>query len=51
MAGRAVSLGLIELVVIKQLGICACNDLLPLDGLDVTQVVVVQDPHTTFKNI
>ena len=49
--GCAVSLGLVELVVIEQLGIRASDDLLPLDGLDVAQVVVVKDTNTTFQNV
>ena len=40
-AGRAVALGLVELVVVEELGARPGDDLLPLDGLDVTQVVVV----------
>ncbi len=40
-AGRAVTLGLVELVVVEKFGTGPGDDLLPLDGLDVAQVVVV----------
>lgn len=39
--GGAVTLGLVELVVVEKFRAGPGDDLLPLDGLDVTQVVVV----------
>ena len=47
----AVPLGLLELVHVEVLGVGAGDDLLPLDGLDVAEVVVVQDAHTALENI
>ena len=49
--GRAVAFGFAEVVVVDVLGVGAGDDLLPLDGPDVAQVVVVQDPDATLKNI
>ena len=51
MAGCAVTLRLRELVDIEVLAGGACDDLLPLDGLDVTQVVVVHDADAAFKDV
>ncbi len=50
-AGGAVPLGFVELVVVNVLGVGAGDDLLPLDGLDVAQVVVVQYADTTLQDI
>ena len=50
-AWRAVALGLVEVVVVDVLGVGAGDDLLPVDGLDVAEVVVVQDANAAFKNI
>lgn len=33
------------------LGFWACDDLVPVDGLDMTEVVVVEQTHTSSKNI
>ena len=51
MAGGAVSLGFVELVVVDVLGVGAGDDLLPLDGLDVAQVVVVQNADASLQDI
>ena len=50
-AGSAVSLGLGEVVHVDVLGGVARDDLVPLDGLDVAEVVVVQDAHTALEDI
>ena len=51
MARSAVSLVLSEPVDVKVLGRRASDDLLPLDGLDVAQVVVVQDPNAAGQYV
>ena len=51
MAGRAVSLRLREVVDVHVLGVVAGDDLVPLDGLDVAEVVVVQDPHRPVQDV
>ena len=48
---RTTPLGLLELVDVKILRIRARYDFLPLDGLNVTQVVVVHDADGAFENI
>ena len=50
-ARSAVSLSLSEPVDIKVLGRGAGNDLLPLDCLDVAQVVVVENPHAAGQYV
>ena len=50
-AGGAVSLGLGEVVHVDVLGGVARDDLVPLDGLDVAEVVVVENAHTALQNI
>ena len=50
-AGRAVSLLLGEPVDVQVLGRRTGDDLVPLDRLDVAQVVVVQDTHAAFQYI
>lgn len=50
-AGGAVPLGLGELVHVVVLGAAAGDDLLPLDGLDVAQVVVVHDAHAALEDV
>ncbi len=51
MAGSAVSLRLREVVDVDVLGVVAGDDLVPLDRLDVAEVVVVQDPHRPVQDI
>ncbi len=51
MAGSAVSLRLREVVDVDVLGVVAGDDLVPLDRLDVAEVVVVQDTHRSMQNI
>ena len=51
MAGCAVALRLGEVVDVDVLGVVAGNDLVPLDGLDVAEVVVVQHPHRPVQDI
>ena len=51
-ARRAVSLGLLEVVdvdvsALRRPG----DDLIPLDGLDMAEVVVVENAHTALQNI
>ena len=51
-ARRAVSLGLLEVVdvhvsALRRPG----DDLVPLDGLDVAEVVVVEDADTSLQNV
>ena len=50
-AGRAVPLRLREVVHVDVLRPRPRDDLLPLDGLDVAEVVVVQDSHTALEDI
>lgn len=50
-AGSAVSLGLREVVHVDVLGGGSGDDLLPLDGLDVAEVVVVEDANGTNENV
>lgn len=49
--GGAISFGLAELVDIVVLGILACDDLLPFNGLDVAQIVVVHNAHAALENV
>ena len=51
MARRAVPLGLREVVDVDVLAAGARDDLLPLDGLDVAEVVVVEDAHTALQDV
>ena len=51
MAGCAVSLGLGEVVDEDILGVVAGDDLVPLDGLDVAEVVVVENAHRTLQDV
>ena len=51
MAGCAVPLRLREVVDVDVLGGGARDDLVPLDRLDVAQVVVVQDTNTPVQNV
>ena len=50
-AGRAVPLRLREVVHVDVLRPRPRDDLLPLDGLDVAEVVVVQDSHAALEDI
>ena len=52
MAGTAFSLRLLEVVDIdiSALGRVR-NDLVPVDGLDVAKVVVVEDTHAAFQDV
>ena len=50
-AGGTITGWLGEVVHVHVLGLSAGDDLVPLDGLDVAQVVVVQDTHTPMDNI
>ena len=52
MAGAALSLRLLEVVDIdiSALG-RVCDDLVPVDGLDVAQVVVVEDTNAAFQDV
>ena len=50
-AGSAVSLGLCKVVGKEVFGGCPADDLLPLDRLDVAQVVVVDDADASFQNV
>ena len=51
MAGCAVAFRLGEVVDVDVLGVVAGDDLVPLDGLDVAEVVVVQHPHRPVQDI
>ena len=51
MAGGAVAFRLCEVVDVHVLGGGARDDLVPLDGLDVAEVVVVQDPHRPVQDV
>ena len=51
MAGCAVSLRLREVVDVDVLGVVAGDDLVPLDRLDVAEVVVVQNTHRPVQDI
>lgn len=50
-AGGAIAFGLVEVVVVDVLGVGARDDLLPVDGPDVAEVVVVQDADAAFENV
>ena len=52
MAGAALSLGLLEVVDIdvSALGRVS-DDLVPVDRLDVAEVVVVQDSHAALQDV
>ena len=50
-AGGAVPLGLGEVVHVDVLGGVARDDLVPLDGLDVAEVVVVEDADRTDQDV
>ena len=52
MAGAALSLRLLEVVDIdiSALG-RVCDDLVPVDGLDVAEVIVVQDTHAALQDV
>jgi hypothetical protein len=50
-AGRAVALGLCKFVHVDELLLGAADDLLPLDRLDVAQVVVVHDAHAALEDV
>ena len=50
-AGGAVALGLLEAVDVEVLGVGAGDDLLPLDALDVAQVVVVHDADAAGEDV
>ena len=51
MTRGAITFWFLEAIYKVVLGVGAGNDLLPLDGLDVAQIVVVHDTHATLKNI
>ena len=50
-AGHAAALGLLELVDVEVPVAGAGDDLFPLDGLDVAQVVVVHDAHAPLEDV
>ena len=50
-AGDAAALGLGELVDVDEAVARPGDDLAPLDGLDVAQVVVVHDPHAPLEDV
>ncbi len=50
-AGGTIAGWLGEVVHVHVLGLGTGDDLVPLDGLDVAQVVVVQDTHAAMDNI
>ena len=50
-AGDAAALGLLELVDVEVPVAGAGDDLFPLDGLDVAQVVVVHDAHAPLQDV
>ena len=52
MAGAALSLRLLEVVDIdiSALG-RVCDDLVPVDGLDVAEVIVVKDTHAALQDV
>ena len=51
MTRSTISLRLREVVDVNILGVGSGNDLVPLDRLDVTQVVIVQDTNRSMQNI
>lgn len=51
MAGSTVPLGLGEIVGVEILGRRPADDLLPLYGLDVAEVVVVDDADAALENV
>ena len=51
MAGDAAALWLLELVDVDEAVAGAGDDLVPLDSLDVAQVVVVHYPHASLKDV
>ena len=51
MAGGTITGWLGEVVHVHVLRLGTGDDLVPLDGLDVAQVVVVQDTHASMDNI
>ena len=51
MTGCAISLWLREVVHVHILGVGSGDDLVPLDRLDVTQVVVVENTHRTMQDV
>ena len=50
-AGSALSLRLREVVDVDILGGGASDDLVPLDGLDVAEVVIVEDANRANENV
>ncbi len=50
-AGRAVALGLVEVVVVDVLGIGACDDLLPVDGPGVGVIKPFLLCHSCYVQI
>ena len=50
-AGHAAALGLLELVDVDEAVAGTGDDLVPLDGLDVAQVVVVHDAHAPLEDV
>ena len=51
MTRSTISLRLREVVDVNILGVGSGDDLVPLDCLDVTQVVIVQDTNRSMQNI
>jgi len=51
MTGSAVSLWLREVVHVDILAVLPCDDLVPFDGLDVTEIVVIEDADTALENV
>ena len=51
MARCAVPLRLLEVVDVDVAGVLTGDDLFPLDGLDVTKVVIVENAHRAFQNV
>jgi len=50
-AFRAVSLGGREVVDVMVLGLAARDDLLPVDGANVAQVIIVKHADTPAQNV
>ena len=51
MARGTVPFWFLEIVDVDISGVLAGDDLVPLDGLDVAEVVVVQDSNTALQDV